>query len=51
MFIAPVKVGRKAYTGAGSAISKDVPSENLGLERAEQKNIPNWKKQKKKKKK
>lgn len=49
MFIAPVKIGKKAMTGAGSAISKDVPDENLGLERSEQRNIPDWRKKLEKK--
>jgi len=44
MFIAPVRIGKGAATGAGSAISKDVPDGALGLERNEQKNILGWKK-------
>jgi len=44
MFIAPVRIGKGAVTGAGSAISKDVPDGALGLERNEQKNILGWKK-------
>lgn len=44
MLIAPVKIGKRAVTGAGSAISKDVPPESLGLERCEQKNIRGWSK-------
>lgn len=40
--VAPVKIGRGAYTGAGSTITKDVPAGDLGLERAEQKNIAGW---------
>ncbi len=46
MFIAPVRVGKGAVTGAGSAISKDVPAAALGVERSQQKNIENWKKPK-----
>jgi len=42
MLIAPVRVGKGAVTGAGSAISKDVPAGSLGLERADQKNIAGW---------
>lgn len=44
MFIAPVRVGRGAVTGAGSAISKDVPPGALGIERSQQRNIPDWRK-------
>lgn len=42
MLIAPVRVGKGAVTGAGSAISKDIPAGSLGLERADQKNIAGW---------
>ncbi len=34
--VAPVKVGRKAYVGAGSTITKDVPAGALALARARQ---------------
>lgn len=50
MLIAPVKIGKGAITGAGSVITKDVPPESLGLERAEQKNIKGWVKKRRKKK-
>ncbi|HHT70424.1 MAG TPA: bifunctional UDP-N-acetylglucosamine diphosphorylase/glucosamine-1-phosphate N-acetyltransferase GlmU [Firmicutes bacterium] len=40
--VAPVRIGRGAYTGAGSTITKDVPPGALALERAEQKNIDGW---------
>lgn len=40
--VAPVKIGRGAYTGAGSTIAKDVPPGALAVERAEQKNIEGW---------
>jgi bifunctional UDP-N-acetylglucosamine pyrophosphorylase/glucosamine-1-phosphate N-acetyltransferase len=43
MFIAPVRIGKGAVTGAGSAISKDVPDGALGVERSDQKIIPGWK--------
>jgi bifunctional UDP-N-acetylglucosamine pyrophosphorylase / glucosamine-1-phosphate N-acetyltransferase len=36
MLVAPVKVGKRAWTGAGSAITKDVPAGALAVERAEQ---------------
>jgi bifunctional UDP-N-acetylglucosamine pyrophosphorylase / glucosamine-1-phosphate N-acetyltransferase len=42
MLVAPVCVGPDAMTGAGSAISKDVPAGALGIERSEQRNIPDW---------
>ncbi len=43
MFIAPVRIGKGAVTGAGSAITKDIPPGALGVERAEQKTIKDWK--------
>lgn len=48
MFIAPVKIGKGAVTGAGSSITKDVPPGALGVERSQQKNIPGWRKRSKK---
>ena len=40
--IAPVKIGKGAYVGAGSTITKDVPSQCLALSRVGQKNIEGW---------
>ncbi len=40
--VAPVTVGEKAVTGAGSVITKDVPDGALAVERSEQKVIENW---------
>jgi bifunctional UDP-N-acetylglucosamine pyrophosphorylase/glucosamine-1-phosphate N-acetyltransferase len=36
MLVAPVRIGKRAWTGAGSVITKDVPAGALGVERAEQ---------------
>ncbi len=40
--VAPVTVGEKAVTGAGSVITKDVPDGALAVERNEQRMIENW---------
>lgn len=40
--VAPVTVGKGAYVAAGSTITKDVPSEALGVARARQSNINGW---------
>ncbi len=40
--VAPVKIGDYGYTGAGSTITRDVPSGALAVERAEQRNIEGW---------
>jgi bifunctional UDP-N-acetylglucosamine pyrophosphorylase/glucosamine-1-phosphate N-acetyltransferase len=42
MLIAPVKVGKRGWTGAGSAITKDVPPGALAVERAEQRTVPGY---------
>jgi len=39
MLVAPVRIGKGAITGAGSAISRDVPAGALGIERTEQRSI------------
>ena len=46
--VAPVRVGRGAYVGAGSTITKDVPPDSLALSRVPQKVIEGWAKRKKK---
>ena len=40
--IAPVTIGDGATTGAGSAISKDVPADSLAIGRGIQRNIEGW---------
>ena len=40
--VAPVTVGKGAYVAAGSTITKDVPSQALGVARARQNNIDGW---------
>ncbi len=42
ILVAPVKIGRGAYTAAGSVISSDVPEAALGVARARQKVIERW---------
>jgi bifunctional UDP-N-acetylglucosamine pyrophosphorylase/glucosamine-1-phosphate N-acetyltransferase len=46
MLVAPVKIGKRAWTGAGSVITKDVPPGALAVERAEQRNVPGYDKRK-----
>ncbi len=41
-FVAPVKVGDDAWTGAGSVITKDVPDGALGIARERQRNIEGY---------
>lgn len=40
--VAPVRLGDRAYTAAGSTITKDIPEGQLGVARARQTNIAGW---------
>jgi bifunctional UDP-N-acetylglucosamine pyrophosphorylase/glucosamine-1-phosphate N-acetyltransferase len=40
--IAPVRIGKGAYVGAGSSITDDVPAGALGIARGRQANIEGW---------
>jgi bifunctional UDP-N-acetylglucosamine pyrophosphorylase / glucosamine-1-phosphate N-acetyltransferase len=40
--VAPIDVGDRAYTGAGSAITEDVPDGALGIARAKQRNVEGY---------
>ena len=49
MLVAPVTIGEDSMIGAGSVITKDVPSKALGIERNNQKNVEGYVDRKKKK--
>jgi bifunctional UDP-N-acetylglucosamine pyrophosphorylase/glucosamine-1-phosphate N-acetyltransferase len=40
--VAPVSIGDRAYTAAGSVITDDVPADALAIERTEQREVPRW---------
>ncbi len=40
--VAPVHIGARAFTAAGSTVTKDVPENALAVARAKQKNIEDW---------
>lgn len=42
--VAPVEVGNRAYTAAGSTITKNVPEESLAIARNRQENKEGWRK-------
>ncbi len=46
--VAPVRIGRGAYVGAGSTITKDVPPDSLALSRTPQRIVDGWATRKKK---
>ena len=46
--VAPVRIARGSYIGAGSTISKDTPPDQLTVARARQVSVPSWKPPKKK---
>jgi bifunctional UDP-N-acetylglucosamine pyrophosphorylase / glucosamine-1-phosphate N-acetyltransferase len=46
--VAPVRLARGSYIGAGSTISKDTPPDQLTVARARQVSVPSWKPPKKK---
>ncbi len=47
--VAPVKIGRRAYVGAGSVITRDVSPEALAVARGRQVERPGWVRRKKRK--
>jgi bifunctional UDP-N-acetylglucosamine pyrophosphorylase/glucosamine-1-phosphate N-acetyltransferase len=49
--VAPVRVGKHSYVGAGSTITQDVPPYSLALTRARETQKPNWVKRRKRGKK
>jgi bifunctional UDP-N-acetylglucosamine pyrophosphorylase/glucosamine-1-phosphate N-acetyltransferase len=49
MLVAPVNVGRRAWTGAGSTITKDIPAGALAVERSEQRIVPGYDERRRKK--
>jgi len=40
--VAPVKLGENSIIGAGSTITRDIPANSMGVERAKQRVINNW---------
>jgi bifunctional UDP-N-acetylglucosamine pyrophosphorylase/glucosamine-1-phosphate N-acetyltransferase len=46
--VAPVRIARGSYIGAGSTINKDTPPDQLTLARARQVSVPGWRPPKKK---
>lgn len=48
MLVAPVQIGKGAYTAAGSTITRDVPPESLAIARSQQVNKEGWARARKK---
>lgn len=46
MLVAPVRVGKRSLTAAGSVINQDVPDDSLAVGRARQRNVEGWAKRK-----
>jgi bifunctional UDP-N-acetylglucosamine pyrophosphorylase/glucosamine-1-phosphate N-acetyltransferase len=44
--VAPINIGKNAYVGAGSTITKDIPDDALGVGRSKQTTKENWSKKK-----
>jgi bifunctional UDP-N-acetylglucosamine pyrophosphorylase/glucosamine-1-phosphate N-acetyltransferase len=42
VFVAPVRIGDGAYTGAGTTVRKDVPAGSLAISYAPQRNTDDW---------
>ncbi|MGD8194055.1 bifunctional UDP-N-acetylglucosamine diphosphorylase/glucosamine-1-phosphate N-acetyltransferase GlmU [Herbiconiux sp. P18] len=42
VFVAPVRIGDGAYTGAGTVVRKDVPAGSLAINVAPQRNMADW---------
>jgi bifunctional UDP-N-acetylglucosamine pyrophosphorylase/glucosamine-1-phosphate N-acetyltransferase len=42
MLVAPIEVGDRAVTGAGSVITRDVPPGALAVERSEQRTVEGY---------
>ncbi|MBI3541594.1 MAG: UDP-N-acetylglucosamine diphosphorylase/glucosamine-1-phosphate N-acetyltransferase, partial [Deltaproteobacteria bacterium] len=45
--VAPVRLGKKSWVGAGTTVTKNVPPGALAVSRTEQMNMLNWKKKQK----
>jgi bifunctional UDP-N-acetylglucosamine pyrophosphorylase/glucosamine-1-phosphate N-acetyltransferase len=42
VFVAPIRIGDGAYTGAGTVVRKDVPAGALAINVAPQRNMVGW---------